>query len=64
MISFAVGAALIVGTAFAFWSFMPKEGRVHRLVESIWGPYVGIGITSGFAIGIVMILASAVSAFG
>jgi hypothetical protein len=64
MISVAVGTALLAGTAGAFWSVLPRQGRVHRLVESVWGPYVGIAITSGFAIGIVMVLAGILSFLG
>jgi hypothetical protein len=64
MTSFVAGIALFGATAFVFRSLLPNEGRVHRLVDSFWGPYVGIGITTGFTVAAVMVLAGLFSLAG
>jgi hypothetical protein len=64
MFTVLAGLAVLVVTVFLFWKLLPQEGRAHRLVQSIWGPYVGVSITSGLAIGFTMVVAGVIGLFG
>ena len=58
MVSLVGGIAVLAVTSLAFWSSLPRDGKVSRFVGGVWEPLVGVFFCSGFALGLAMILSS------
>lgn len=57
MASFVVGLVVTAASGAALWYFMPKNGVVSRYMTMPFvQTLVPIGITSGFAIGVTLML--------
>ena len=57
MMLIAAGAGVFGATFVAFWMCLPdSEGRIHRLTNTEWEPYVAVVFCAGFALGVTMIL--------
>ena len=63
MIDVLIGLVILIATAALLWTFMPRNGKPHRIAESAWDTYVGVGITSGIGVGSAMVIAGAVQLF-
>jgi hypothetical protein len=54
-----IGVVLVAASAGSFWCLLPKNGQVHRLAEMRFvDAYLPVCITSGFALGVVMMLSA------
>jgi hypothetical protein len=52
------GAALVAVTSATFWYFLPRNGRVHPLVENFdGGSMITLAIMTLFTTGVVMMFA-------
>lgn len=52
------GAILIIGPSVGFWYLLPRNGRVHPLVNALdGGSMITLAIMTLFTIGLVMIFA-------
>ena len=63
MIEVMTGLALVLVSALLFWRLLPRNGECHRLVQTMWAPYISIGFTAGFAFGIAMMVSGVVQLF-
>ena len=58
MFSIICGVALIIVTGAVFWYLLPRNGRVHPLVNALdGGSMITLAIMTLFTIGLVMIFA-------
>jgi hypothetical protein len=52
------GAILIVGPSVGFWYLLPRNGRVHPIVNAFdGGSTITLAIMTLFTIGLVMVIA-------
>ena len=51
-----IGLVMFVGSAFALWRMLPRNGKPHRLVATFMETYVAIAICAGLALGVALIL--------
>jgi hypothetical protein len=58
------GLAVFAFSGITFWYLLPRDGKVYRLADTPWEPYVGVAFCAGFALGFSMILSSAIDLFG
>jgi hypothetical protein len=58
------GFVVFVLTAIVFWSCLPRDGKLHRFVDTEWEPYVGVAFCSAVALGFTMILSGALNLAG
>ena len=49
MVLMLAGIVELVIVAIVFWSFLPRDGKRHRFVETEWEPYVGVAFCSAVA---------------
>jgi hypothetical protein len=64
-ITLIVGVVVFAGTAGIFWYCLPsKGGKLYRLADTEWEPYVGVAFCSGVALSFTMILSSLINMFG
>ena len=63
MVHIITGLALVLVSALLFWRLLPRNGECHRLLRTIWAPYISIGFTAGFAVGIAMMVSGVVQLF-
>jgi hypothetical protein len=56
MISMVSGIVVFVLTGIVFWYCLPRDGKVHRLVDTEWEPYVGVAFCSAVALGFTLML--------
>ena len=54
----AGGIVVFIITAALFWYCLPRDGKVHRYVNTELEPYVAVAFCSGFALSFTMILSS------
>jgi len=40
------GVIVFVLTAIVFWYCLPRDGKLHRFVDTEWEPYVGVAFCS------------------
>ena len=64
MLLMITGAAVLLLTAFVFWYCLPRDGKLHRLVDTEWEPYVGVAFCSAVALGLTMMLSGALNLLG
>jgi len=58
------GVIVFVLTALVFWYCLPRDGKLHRFVDTEWEPYVGVAFCSAVALGLTMILSGAINLAG
>ena len=62
---FLIGGVIVfVLTAIVFWYCLPRDGKLHRFVDTEWEPYVGVAFCSAVALGFTMILSGALNLAG
>jgi hypothetical protein len=64
MISLIGGVVVLVLTGIVFWYCLPRDGKVHRLVDTEWEPYVGVAFCSAVALGFTMMLSGVLTLAG
>jgi len=64
MLQLVAGIAVFVVTAIVFWYCLPRGGKLHRLVDTEFEPYVGVAFCSAVALGLTMILSGAINLAG
>jgi hypothetical protein len=52
------GIVVLIATVAVFISLLPRGGKVYRLADTGWEPYVGVAITSAVALGLTMTLSA------
>jgi hypothetical protein len=58
------GVVVFILTAIAFWYCLPRDGKLHRLVDTEWEPYVGVAFCSAVALGFTMMLSGMLNLAG
>jgi hypothetical protein len=59
------GVAVFLITAGIFWYCLPgPDGKVYRLADTEFEPYIGVAFCSGIALSFTMILSSQINLFG
>jgi hypothetical protein len=58
------GVIVFVLTAIVFWYCLPRDGKLHRFVDTEWEPYVGVAFCSAVALGLTMMLSGALNLLG
>jgi hypothetical protein len=58
------GAIVFVLTAIVFWYCLPRDGKLHRFVDTEWEPYVGVAFCSAVALGLTMMLSGVLNLLG
>ena len=58
------GVIVFVLTAIVFWYCLPRDGKLHRFVDTEWEPYVGVAFCSAVALSFTMILSGALNLAG
>ena len=58
------GVVVFVLTAVVFWYCLPRDGKLHRLVDTEWEPYVGVAFCSAVALGLTMMLSGVLNLLG
>ena len=58
------GVIVFVLTAIVFWYCLPRDGRLHRFVDTEWEPYVGVAFCSAVALGLTMMLSGVLNLLG
>jgi len=58
------GVIVFVLTAIVFWYCLPRDGKLHRFVDTEWEPYVGVAFCSAVALGLTMMLSGVLSLLG
>ena len=58
------GVIVFVLTAIVFWYCLPRDGKLHRFVDTEWEPYVGVAFCSAVALGLTMMLSGVLNLAG
>jgi hypothetical protein len=58
------GVVVFVLTAIVFWYCLPRDGKLHRFVDTEWEPYVGVAFCSAVALGLTMMLSGVLNILG
>ena len=58
------GVVVFVLTAIVFWYCLPRDGKLHRFVDTEWEPYVGVAFCSAVALGLTMMLSGVLNLLG
>ncbi len=64
MFSAIGGIVVLLLTVAVFVGLLPRGGQTHRLVGTEWEPYVAVGICSGTALGLTMLLSGVLTLAG
>ena len=64
MINLVGGVIIFILTAIVFWYCLPRDGKLHRFVDTEWEPYVGVAFCSAVALGLTMMLSGALNLVG
>jgi hypothetical protein len=64
MVFLISGVIVFVLTAIVFWYCLPRDGKLHRFVDTEWEPYVGVAFCSAVALGFTMILSGVLNLAG
>jgi hypothetical protein len=52
------GIAVLIATVGVFIALLPRGGKVYRLADTEWEPYVGVAFCSATALGLTMTLSA------
>jgi hypothetical protein len=58
------GVVVFVLTGIVFWYCLPRDGKLHRFVDTEWEPYVGVAFCSAVALGFTMMLSGVINLAG
>ena len=58
------GVIIFVLTAIVFWYCLPRDGKLHRFVDTEWEPYVGVAFCSAVALGLTLMLSGVLNLLG
>ena len=58
------GVIVFVLTAIVFWFCLPRDGKLHRFVDTEWEPYVGVAFCSAVALGLTLMLSGVLNLLG
>ena len=58
------GVIVFVLTAIVFWYCLPRDGKLHRFVDTEWELFVGGAFCSAVALGLSMMLSGVLSLLG
>jgi hypothetical protein len=58
------GVIVFVLTGIVFWYCLPRDGKLHRFVDTEWEPYVGVAFCSAVALGLTMMLSGVLNMLG
>ena len=58
------GVIVFVLTAIVFWYCLPRDGKLHRFVDTEWEPYVGVAFCSAVALGLTLMLSGVINLLG
>jgi hypothetical protein len=58
------GVIVFVLTAIMFWYCLPRDGKLHRFVDTEWEPYVGVAFCSAVALGLTLMLSGVLNLLG
>jgi hypothetical protein len=58
------GVIVFVLTALVFWYCLPRDGKLHRFVDTEWEPYVGVAFCSAVALGLTLMLSGVLNLLG
>ncbi len=58
------GVIVFVLTAVVFWYCLPRDGKLHRFVDTEWEPYVGVAFCSAVALGLTLMLSGVLNFLG
>jgi len=64
MVLLISGVIVFVLTAIVFWYCLPRDGKLHRFVDTEWEPYVGVAFCSAVALGLTMMLSGVLNLLG
>jgi len=64
VINLVGGFIIFILTAIVFWYCLPRDGKLHRFVDTEWEPYVGVAFCSAVALGLTLMLAGVLSMAG
>jgi hypothetical protein len=64
MATFLSGTTVLFITSFVFWKCLPRDGKMHRFVDTEWEPYIGVAFCSAIALSFTMILSGLIDVFG
>jgi hypothetical protein len=64
VLTFLLGATVMVVTVLVFWKSLPRGGKMHRFVGTEWEPYIGVAFCSAFALSFTMMLSGLIDTFG
>jgi hypothetical protein len=64
MVLLLSGVVVFVLTAIVFWYCLPRDGKLHRFVDTEWEPYVGVAFCSAVALGFTMMLSGVLNLVG
>jgi hypothetical protein len=60
-----LGCGVLLITGVIFWYCLPgPDGKVYRLADTEFEPYVGVAFCAGIALSCTMILSSLINMFG
>ena len=58
------GVIVFILTAIVFWYCLPRDGKLHRFVDTEWEPYVGVAFCSAVALGLTLMLSGVLNILG
>ena len=58
MILMLGGIVVLIATVVVFIYLLPRGGKVYRLADTAWEPYVGVAFCSATALGLTMTLSA------
>jgi len=58
------GVIVFVLSAIVFWYRLPRDGKLHRFVDTEWEPYVGVAFCSAVALGLTLMLSGVLNLLG
>jgi hypothetical protein len=59
MIYVLIGVAMLIVTAFTFWSILPVGGKVNAKIPPAGEPYIAVGIVFFLGLGLGLIVTGA-----
>ena len=63
MILMLAGVVVLALTTAAFAALMPRGGKIYRLADTAYEPYVAVAFTAAIALGFTMALSGAITYF-
>ena len=64
MLTFLLGATVMIVTVLVFWKCLPRDGKNAFFVGTEWEPYIGVAFCSAFALSFTMMLSGLIDSFG